>query len=85
MWGFQRRFNSTLVRLEAQAYLSKNQSRDVSIPLWFDWKHGQNAFGLNSRLFQFHFGSIGSKGNTFEVILNSVSIPLWFDWKYLSV
>jgi len=54
-------FNSTLVRLEGKAALVKKYSSEVSIPLWFDWKHGNIFIQKKNTPFQFHFGSIGSE------------------------
>ena len=59
--------------------------RNVSIPLWCDWKFFSLLIPQVVYLFQFLYGAIGSV-QLFLFLLTyiHVSIPLWCDWKLLA-
>ena len=54
------RFNSSVVRLEVSRYIPYSPIRQVSIPVWCDWKLTERKLPSFLSLFQFQCGAIGS-------------------------
>ena len=54
---------------------------EISIPLWFDWDLCDWPSDHPGHIeFPFHYGSIETGHEQFNISFYQISIPLWFDW-----
>ena len=70
-----------MVRLEALKPELVLWAREVSIPIWCDWKCLEKAAMSPFKKFQFLYGAIGRREQVRPTSISLVSIPIWCDWK----